>query len=59
MPFEYYPIPCCCCINRATLCTNGCNTCGPILGTPIVFDHLGPQPKNPDEFVAIVRKQMA
>ena len=57
-PFENFPIPCCCCVNRTGPCDNCFNLCGPVIGNPKVFSPFFLQPTNPETFVAIAQLLM-
>lgn len=58
MPFETFPIPCCCCVNRVGWCDNCCGCCGPITGNPKIFSPFRPQPLDAVAFVAAVQRKM-
>jgi len=46
---------CCDCPNRAMCCHNCCGLCGPVTGSPLVYETFHPQPKNVDAFVAVAQ----
>lgn len=58
MPFEYFPVPCCCFSNRITPCDNYCGLCGGITGNPKVYHSFFPQPTDPEGFVQVAQAVM-
>lgn len=58
MPFENFPIPCCCCKNRVGCCDNCFGCCGQVTGNPKVFSPFQPQPLDAVAFVAAAQTLM-
>lgn len=52
MPWETFPFPCCCCVNRVNCCNNCCGCCGPPTGNPKCYSTIFPEPKNAKGFVS-------